>query len=680
SGASGQRTERLRRGARLERAAPDDDGDEAPAGADPDRSRRRDPDEPTAAPGRAGRPGRRERADVAERSTRTDRAGRVGRDGEGRRPASRVVRAAEPGPPRGFTSRGRTLQVMSAFGRFLAGFLLEEAIWRLPLVAWLSGGRDPRRNPARLRELLEGLGGAFIKFGQLFSMRSDILPPAYCAALGSLFDDVAPFPSAEARAIIERELGRPIDELFATFDDAPIGAASFGQVHLATLRGGLDEGRKAAVKVCRPGSERTVEIDGRLLLMLGWLVDALGILGRIKLAPVFKDFVRWTRREINYLQEGKNADHLHELTSWNPRQRIPYIYWDKTTARVLTMEFLDGFNVSEIIRRHEAGDAQLDVELAAIGSDRATVARNIWQTFLLQAFVGQAFHGDPHPGNLIVLPENVVGFIDFGLQGRLNEESRREQGLMLDAVAHENIEKLFLSTLDVLDAPRGLLVTDTYDDFCESADAWLDACDNPGAPMADKTINRLVASSMQIAREVGLVLATHTMLFYKGLITIDAVILRVNPAFDYKKETRRAIRLVRMRELDRLASPGNMLDAALLTQLLMTQLPEFVAARLQDFEQGQRQIYRKLNLVPVVLAGFLRVASWGMVGLALAVVAHRFGRLDPVFALPGALPLRQVFDLLRPLPLVFVLLALGLRWGAAFFKSRSFVKAQRDES
>ena len=122
------------------------------------------------------------------------------------------------------------------------------------------------------------------------------------------------------------------------------------------------------------------------------------------------------------------------------------------------------------------------------------------------------------------------------------------------------------------------------------------------------------------------------------------------------------------------------LDAALLTQLLMTQLPEFVAARLQDFEQGQRQIYRKLNLVPVVLAGILRVGSWALVGLALAVVAHRFGKLEPLFAIPGAAPLRHVFELIRPLPLVFVLMALGLRWGAAFFKSRSFVKAQRDES
>lgn len=343
------------------------------------------------------------------------------------------------------------------------------------------------------------------------------------------------------------------------------------------------------------------------------------------------------------------------------------------------MEFLDGISVSEIIRRHEAGDDTVDDDLLALGCDRTTIARNIWQTFLLQAFVGQAFHGDPHPGNLIVLPENVVGFIDFGLQGRLNEESRREQGLMLDAVSKENIEKLFLATLDVLDAPRGLLVTDTYDEFAENADSWLDACDNPGAPMGEKTLNRLVASSMKIARQVGLVLATHTMLFYKGLITIDSVILRVNPEFDYKKETRRAMRLIRMRELDKLYAPGNVLDTALLTQLLLTHLPDFASARLQDFEQGQRLIYRKLNLLPVVLSGMLRFAGWGSTALALALIAHQFKRLDRLWTLPDTEIFRKIFDTLQPYTLVFFLVSIALSWSATFFKNRSFVKVQRED-
>jgi ubiquinone biosynthesis protein len=595
------------------------------------------------------------------------------------KPRRRIIHAEEDEHRTEYTNRGRTVQVLGAFMRFLLGFLLEETVWRIPLAARVLGGKKAQRNPARLRELLESLGGAFIKFGQLFSMRADILPPAYCTALGSLFDNVPPFPTSEAREIIERELGKPIDELFSHFEDVPIGAASFGQVHLATLKGDADEGRRAAVKVIRPGSDVTIEIDGRLLIMLGWIVDGLSILGQIKLVPVFRDFVRWTRREINYLQEAKNADHLHELTAWNPRQRIPYIYWDKTTSRVLTMEFLEGLTVNEVIRRFEAGDPEIDNELAEMTSDRVTVARNIWQTFLLQAFVGQAFHGDPHPGNLIVLPENVVGFIDFGLLGRLNEEAKREQGLMLDAVSRENIEKLFVATLDVLDAPRGLLVTDTYDEFCENADAWLDACDNPGAPMGEKTMNRLVASSMKIARQVGLVLAPHTMLFYKGLITIDSVILRVNPEFDYKKETRRAMRLIRMRELDKLYAPGNVLDTALLTQLLVSYLPDFAASRFQDFEQGQRLIYRKLNLLPVIAGHISKFTAYALLALSVALVVNRFGYMKRVWALPGTEPIEHVFGFIGPYVLLFFLASGVLSWMGSVLKARSFVKVQKDE-
>jgi ubiquinone biosynthesis protein len=572
---------------------------------------------------------------------------------------------------------GRRAQVLGAFFRFLAPFLVEEAARRLPILSRFVD-EDAPENPVRLRRLLEQLGGAFIKFGQLFSMRADILPPEYCRALATLFDDVAPFPASQAREMVEAELGKPIDELFHTFDDVPLGAASFGQVHLATLKGGEDDGQLAAVKICRPGSEETIDIDGQLLLLLGYIVDAMSLLGRIKLVPVFRDFVKWTRKEINSLQEGKNADHLHELTHWNPRQRIPYIYWEKTTERVCTMELLDGISVSEILRRVEEGDLTIDDELAAMGCDRQTIARNVWQTFLLQAFVGCAFHGDPHPGNLIVLPENVIGFIDFGLLGRMNEEARREQALMLDAISRENIERLFVASLDILDAPRGLLVTDTYDEFCEGADGWLDACDNPGAPMAEKSMNRMVQACMNIARTVGLVLPTQTMLFYKGILTVDSVVLRVYPDFDYKKESKRAVRLIRMRELDRATAPGNVLDSALLSQMLLTHVPDFIAGRLQDFEQGQRLIYRKLNLVPVVLAGVFQVVSVGLFGLFFAVIAQRTGLLARLALVPGAEPVLAFLHAIGPYFAILLLLALVSSWLVRAMKARSFVKVQRD--
>lgn len=599
---------------------------------------------------------------------------------DARRTRTSVLRPAQPVVQ--VSARRRSAQVLAGFARFLVALILEEAIWRIPLVAWVAGGRRAKKGPLRLRLLLERFGGAFIKFGQLFSMRSDILPPAYCVELSNLYDDVPPFPSADARAIVERELGRPVDEVFAEFDDRPVGAASFGQVHLVRLRGGDDEGRLAVVKVCRPGSDEAIAADGKLLVMLGHLVDGLGILGRIKLVPVFKDFVRWTKREVHYLQEGKNADHLDEQTHWNPRQRIPYVYWNLSTNKVLTMEFLEGLPISEIIRRVEAGDPTLDEELAAIGCDRATIARNVWQSFLLSAFVGHAFHGDPHPGNLIVLPENTIGFIDFGLLGKLNEEARREQGLVLDAIARENVERLFVAVLDMMDAPRGLMVTGTYDDFHETADGWLDACDNPGAPPTEKTMNRIVNVTMNIARQIGLVLPPNTILFLKAMLSVDSVVLRVWPRFDYKREARRAMRLVRMRELDRMMGPGNVIDTALLAQLLVASLPELAAQRLQDLEQGQKLVFRKLNMIPLVLAGACRLAAWAMLLVASALLARRLGVGDgggaaAVLGRAELAPLVALLDAAQRWWAIVLASALVAFWMARSFASRAYVKVQR---
>ena len=572
----------------------------------------------------------------------------------------------------------RTIKVLLGFFRFFLAFMWEEALLRVPFYKRIRGKHWKASNPERLRKFCVDMGGAFVKFGQFFSIRSDILPRAYCRALGTLFDRVPPFPSEEARATIERELGEPIDAVFSEFQDESIGAASFGQGHLARLRNGENAGKLVVVKVSRPGSDKQIESDTGLLIIIGWIVDISSILGQIKLVPIFRDFARWTRREVHYMQEAKNADHLHEMSSWNVRQRIPFIYWEYTTNRVITMEYFEGLPFSRAIERFEAGDPTIDEELEAITCERQVLARNLWQSFLLQTFVGHVFHADPHPGNLVVLSENTVGFLDFGLLGRLNEEGRREQILMMEAVVQENIERLFVAVLDVLDAPRGLAVTDVYDDFSEEADEWLDACDNPGAKFEEKTITRLVDASMGIARQIGLVLPMQTMLYFKALLTVDSVILRLAPDFDYKQETRRAIRLVRMRELDKMYGPGAVIDRALSLQMLVNSLPDFLIQRLQDFEQGQKTIFRKLNLIPVIIGNFFKFLAWIVALAGIGLLIQRVGLLDRIPFMTHHY-VTTVFGFISPLlyaiPIVFVVLI----WASRYAISRSYMKVQKEE-
>ena len=571
----------------------------------------------------------------------------------------------------------RALTILWGFVAFFVPTVLDEAAFAL-----LPGVAAPRaqRGPERLRLALQRLGGAFVKFGQLLSMRADLLPKRYCDALEGLYDKVEPFPGHEARRVVEESLGAPVDQLFEYFDDRPLAAASIGQVHEVVLGRGPDRGTRAVIKVQRPGADARIQQDAFWLLGIGWFVDATSIMGQIKLLPTFRDFVRWTKRETNFTQEAKNADRLYEETEWNHKQRIPYVYWAYTRPRVLTLEFLEGMSVSEVLRRAEARDPHLDDELARMGCDRRSIARHILQNFHLQAFVGEVFHADPHPGNLIVMPDNVIGYVDFGLLGRMSPEALREQAALLDAVRKKDIERLFVSVLDVLDAPRGLLVTDYYDHFAEVADTWLDACDNPGASLQEKSVANLALATMDLARQIGLPLSMSTTLYFKAAISVDASVLRLVPEIDYHAETVQALRLVRLREIEKRLAPSTALDTALQSWMLFLSGPDFVTEQIIQYQQTTNAMYRKINQAPLIIAGLVRfvavlVAALGFVlGISLLV-----GEV----AIPDWLVGFEVLEhaLLRVAPGYPLLLfsALLLWWVARIIAGQAMQKVQRTE-
>lgn len=509
-------------------------------------------------------------------------------------------------------------------------------------------------------------------------MRVDLLPQRYCDALAKLYDDVSPVDAGVIRSIIEEELGRPIDEVFSEFDDEAVAAASFGQVHRVVLGTGPDKGTHAVIKVQRPDIERRVEEDGRLLLLLGWLIDTSSILGQLRFLPVFRDFVRWMRREMNYTQEAKNADRLYEETEWNTNQRIPYVYWEFTTRRVLTLEYLAGMPVSELLDRLESKDPTIHEELELMGCDLPRLTRHIYENFYLQAFIGKVFHADPHPGNLIVLPNNVIGYVDFGLLGRMSPESLEEQFALVQAVAQVNMEQLFVAVLDVLDAPRGLLVTEYFDAFAEAADTWLDACDNPGATIDEKSITNFVTSIMDLARAIGLTMSMNTTLYYKAMMSIDASLLRIWPAFDYQAETRQATRLVKLRVIEKYMSPNEALDRSLDMAMLLLTAPEFLTEQLTNYRQTTRRMYRKINAFPVIAAQVVNFIGLSSVGIGLALVPLELGYR---FHLPGWVLKSMLFEPLlwaaSYYPL-FIASAVPIFWIARIIRSYSLVKVQRE--
>jgi ubiquinone biosynthesis protein len=249
---------------------------------------------------------------------------------------------------------------------------------------------EPVDTGRRVRRLLEDLGPTFVKLGQLLSTRPDLVPADVMRELERLQDDVPPEPAEAVRRVIEDELGQPAERLFASFDWAPLAAASLGQVHAATL----PDGRRVAVKVQRPGVEPTVNAD---LAILG---DALRFLSRISALRELYDpdalvdeFARGLRAELDYTREGRNAERLRALLPASSRVVIPPVVWAFTRRRVLTLEYVDGLKPT--------GPAQL----RAAGFDPRDVARTLAYAILHMVFHDGLFHADPHPGNLAVLPD-----------------------------------------------------------------------------------------------------------------------------------------------------------------------------------------------------------------------------------------------------------------------------------
>jgi ubiquinone biosynthesis protein len=273
-----------------------------------------------------------------------------------------------------------------------------------------SSGEILRATPAeRVRMVIEELGPTFIKLGQIASTRGDIIPVELVRELEKLQDTVPPTPFPLIQEQVEKELKKPLHEVFPTFEEVPVASASLGQVHFATL----SNGEKVAVKVFRPGVDKLIEIDLDILLELATVAEKRTDWGEyygvLSLAQEFADTLR---TEQNYEQEGHNIDRYRQMFAGESYVRVPKVYWETTTRRILTMERMQGIKITNVSA------------LKAAGFDCKAVARNNIQILLKAVLHDGFFHADPHAGNFVVLPNEAIGMMDFGIMGQLDAAER----------------------------------------------------------------------------------------------------------------------------------------------------------------------------------------------------------------------------------------------------------------
>ena len=410
--------------------------------------------------------------------------------------------------PRQFAGIKRFEQILQVISKYELGYYLEVA--RLKKRTFLSK-KNKMSRPVELRMLFEELGGSFVKLGQLLSLRPDLIPKDYCDELGKLQDDVGPVPYHEIEHVIKAELKKPVKELFKSFDKKPIASASIGQVHVARLT----NGKKVAVKVMRPGIRALMANDLEILDYLSRLFKHHVKQDLVDPEEIFQEFKQYTENEMDYLKEAYTIKKFYANFRNDMKIKIPLVYDKLTTHRVLTMEFIEGVELREILV-HPQKYKRLD---------KKKLSELIVYSIMKQVFIDGFFHGDPHPGNIIVNKDNI-GYIDFGIVGALDEEMRERLGVLFVHLLNKDaggLVKSFIS-LNIVEADVDVnsLKKDLSNTLGEYYNTSLDRVD-----MAD-----LFFKSLFVAKKHRIKFPRDFVLLGKALVTLQGVGIELNPEFN----------------------------------------------------------------------------------------------------------------------------------------------------
>ncbi len=413
--------------------------------------------------------------------------------------------------------------------------------------------RDPR--PVRLRLFFEQTGGAFLKLGQILSLRYDLLPEAYTDQLLHLLSRVKTLPIEKMKPVFRAETGHEPEELFAEFEETPIASASISQVYRARLK----SGEVVAVKIQRPGIEEVFETDIVLASFLARVMSVFSFFRAWQLRELIQDFAEWTRRELDFRFETKNGAALREYSTASVRTVIPRVYEEWTTKRLMVSEFLeDIFSVDTVMRAVQENPAYRDKLLAEHQIDLKEMSYYFIADMMRQYLVDGFFHADPHPANIFFLPNNKLGYFDFGIMGEAGEERvyllrivygilkrdltyasqnflgfskslfRREAELFKDRdkEAYEKYQK-------VIEKVEEIMVDNLRLDLEELLAPWYDAANKGNENRTnEETMAYVFTRMMMRTRKYGISLPNAAAIFFRTLVITGMVALRLEPSFD----------------------------------------------------------------------------------------------------------------------------------------------------
>ena len=391
-----------------------------------------------------------------------------------------------------------------------------------------------------IRMAIEELGPTFVKLGQLLSNRSDILPTELVRELAHLQDDVPPVPPEKIRTALETEIGGPIDTVFAEFDDQPSASASIAQVHRARLK----SGEEVAVKIQRPDVRSVIETDLEIVAHIAGLAERYVAASRfLNPTAIVSDFRTHLLNELDFTRERRNLELFKEDYGGYAGLMVPGTHSALTTERLLVMDYVHGVKVSALLAGGETPE----------GFDVKVIAERGAELMLDQIMIHGYFHADPHPGNVMILPSNVICYLDFGLMGRLHEHERELLSTAITGMARRDGPRVTDALLQLTRCHHTVEYERLVEDVQTLIDEYLER------ELRDVNVSELFSALIRLIMSHGIPVPSPLMMVAKALLTVEGVGMNLYPEFTLQPALEAAARKALMQKLrpDYLARIGS---------------------------------------------------------------------------------------------------------------------------
>jgi ubiquinone biosynthesis protein len=490
-----------------------------------------------------------------------------------------------------------------------------------------------QRRAVRLRRIFEDAGGTFAKFGQQLSIRADIMPYAYCAELSRMLDRSRPFPSRQAVAIIERNLGKPLGEIFEAFDPEPIGAASISCVYQAILK----TGEKVAVKVRRPGIGQQIAADLRALDWLLMAGETLTIITPGMTRGFRQDLQTILFKELNFRTEARYTDLFRRRAIKHNRDvTAPKIFFQYCSEEVMVSEFVSGVWMWEIMLAVDKNDDQFLATLRKQGIEPKPLASKLLIAMNREIYQEPFYHADPHPANLVVLPNNRICFIDFGAIGRFSTQSRKTFRELSYHMIKGDIGRMVNASLGLAGPLPPIDVDNIRREMAKVYSDWVYTQQSTDAEWWERSMAQVWFGTMEVAQQFNMPMNFETIQYFRAAFSYDAIVNRLNKDLDISKEYRTYLRViskearrrVRRRFQKRLLGPTDtdylaMEDFADMANQFMFRLQRSVEDPIVHF----KNVVGKISYVARLLLrlGYLVAAGFGIVLLSDTISKKWFG-------------------------------------------------------